>query len=45
MSPKTSITENYQKIRDEIPDYVTIVLAGKTKSAEEIKEVIKTLIQ
>jgi pyridoxal phosphate enzyme (YggS family) len=40
MSHKTSITENYQKIRQEIPDYVTIVLAGKTKSAEEIKEVI-----
>ena len=40
MSHKTSITENYQKIRQEIPDFVTIVLAGKTKSAEEIKEVI-----
>jgi pyridoxal phosphate enzyme (YggS family) len=35
-----SITENYHKIRQEIPDYVTIVLASKTKSAEEIKEVI-----
>jgi pyridoxal phosphate enzyme (YggS family) len=41
MSQKTSITENYQKIRQEIPDYVTIVLAGKTKSEEEIKEVIE----
>ena len=35
-----SITSNYQKLRKEIPDHVTIVLAGKTKSAEEIKEVI-----
>src|SRR6056297_2261391 len=34
------ITSNYQKLREEIPDHVTIVLAGKTKSAEEIKEVI-----
>jgi len=41
MSQKTNITENYQKIRQEIPDYVRIVLAGKTKSAEEIKEVIE----
>jgi len=41
MSQKTSITENYQNKRQEIPDYVTIVLAGKTKSAEEIKEVIE----
>ncbi len=36
-----SITENYQKITKEIPNYVTIVLAGKTKLAEEIKEVIE----
>jgi len=35
-----SITENYQKIRNEIPDYVTIVLAGKKRTAEEIAEVI-----
>src|SRR6056297_3718314 len=35
-----SIKSNYQKLRKEIPDHVTIVLAGKTKSAEEIKEVI-----
>jgi pyridoxal phosphate enzyme (YggS family) len=40
MSHKTSITENYQKIRQELPDNVTIVLASKTKSVEEIKEVI-----
>ena len=35
-----SIAENYQKIRKEIPDYVTIVLASKTRAAEEISEVI-----
>jgi pyridoxal phosphate enzyme (YggS family) len=35
-----SIAENYQKIRKEIPDYVTIVLASKTRTAEEISEVI-----
>src|SRR6056297_322506 len=35
-----SITENYQKISAEIPDYVTIVLAGKTKTPEEISEAI-----
>jgi pyridoxal phosphate enzyme (YggS family) len=35
-----SIKENYQKIRKEIPDDVTIVLAGKTKTPGEIKEVI-----
>ena len=32
--------ENYQKIRKEIPDYVTIVLAGKTRTPKEIKEII-----
>jgi pyridoxal phosphate enzyme (YggS family) len=35
-----SITERYQKIRKEIPDYVTIVLASKTRNKEEIKEVL-----
>lgn len=35
-----SITENYKMIRKEIPDYVTIVLAGKKRSTEEIIEVI-----
>ncbi len=34
------ITENYQRIREEIPDHVTIVLAGKTRSPEEIEEAI-----
>ena len=36
-----SITENYQRIRKEIPDNVTIVLAGKTRTPEEIIEVIE----
>ncbi len=36
-----SIAENYQKIREEIPDNVTIVLAGKTRTPEEIEEVIE----
>ena len=36
-----SIAENYQKIRKEIPDNVTIVLAGKTRTLEEIEEVIE----
>lgn len=35
-----SITENYQRIRNEIPENVTIVLAGKTRSPEEIEEAI-----
>lgn len=35
------ITENYQRIREEIPDNVTIVLAGKTRTLEEIEEVIE----
>ncbi len=34
------ITEQYQKIRNEIPEYVTIVLAAKTRTPEEVKEVI-----
>jgi len=36
-----SITENYQRIRKEIPDNVTIVLASKTRTREEIIEVIE----
>ena len=36
-----SIKENYQKIREEIPDYVTIVLASKMRTPEEIEEVIE----
>lgn len=35
-----SITTNYQKIRNEIPDDVTIVLAAKTRTPEEVEEVI-----
>ncbi|MCK5594863.1 YggS family pyridoxal phosphate-dependent enzyme [bacterium] len=36
-----SIAENYRRIREEIPDNVTIVLAGKTRSLEEVEEVIE----
>ena len=36
-----SIKENYQKIREKIPDNVTIVLASKTRTTEEIEEVIE----
>jgi pyridoxal phosphate enzyme (YggS family) len=35
-----SITANYAKLREEIPENVTIVLAAKARSTEEIKEVI-----
>ncbi|MFA7165983.1 MAG: YggS family pyridoxal phosphate-dependent enzyme [Desulfoplanes sp.] len=35
-----SITENYQRIREEIPDHVTIVLAAKTRTQEEVEEAI-----
>ena len=35
-----SIHENYKKIRQEVPEYVTIVLAAKKKSKDEIEEVI-----
>ena len=36
-----SITENYQRIRAEIPDDVTIVLAAKTRNSEEVSEAIE----
>ena len=36
-----SITENYQKIRKEIPDNVAIVLATKTRTPEEIMRTIE----
>ncbi len=36
-----SITENYQKIREEIPEDVSIVVASKTRTPEEIAEVIE----
>ena len=35
-----SISANYERIRREIPDYVTIVVSCKTRSAEEIREII-----
>jgi len=34
------IAANYARLREEIPDHVTIVLAGKTRSVEEIVEVM-----
>jgi uncharacterized pyridoxal phosphate-containing UPF0001 family protein len=35
-----SISANYARTREEIPDYVTIVVSCKTRTTEEIKEVI-----
>jgi hypothetical protein len=35
-----SITDRYNKIVEEIPDYVTLVAAIKTRTAEEIREAI-----
>jgi len=35
-----SIKENYLRIREEIPEYVKIVLAAKMRTKEEIEEVI-----
>ena len=35
-----SISKSYVRIRREIPDYVTIVVSCKTRTVEEIKEVI-----
>ncbi len=35
-----SIVDNYHKIRDEIPNHVTIVLAAKTRTPNEIEEAI-----
>lgn len=35
-----SISANYTRIRQEVPDYITIVVSCKTRTAEEIKEVI-----
>jgi pyridoxal phosphate enzyme (YggS family) len=35
-----SVSKNYARIRREIPDDVTIVVSCKTRTAEEIKEVI-----
>jgi len=36
-----SIAENYQKIREEVPDHVTIVLAAKTQTPQKIAEAIE----
>ena len=36
-----SIAENYKKIRKEIPNYVTLVIAAKQRTKEEIEEVIE----
>jgi pyridoxal phosphate enzyme (YggS family) len=35
-----SITENYQKLREETPNHITIVLAAKTRSPEQLEEAI-----
>lgn len=40
MSEDGKIAENYRQIREELPDDVTIVAAAKTRTAEEITEVI-----
>ena len=36
-----SIVDNYHKIRDEIPNYVTIVLAAKTRTPQEVEKAIE----
>ena len=36
-----SITENYQKIREEIPEDIIVVVASKTRTPEEIVEAIE----
>lgn len=36
-----SITENYQKIRSEVPSHVRIVAAAKTRTVEEVRELIE----
>lgn len=38
---KMNITENYQKIRGEIPENILIVVASKARTPEEIIEVIE----
>lgn len=35
-----AILENYKRIRSEVPEYVKIVAASKTRTAEEVKELI-----
>lgn len=41
MAEHGQIADNYRRIRHELPDHVTIVAAAKTRSAEEIAEVIE----
>jgi len=36
-----SISENYEKIRKEIPDHITLVVAAKQRTKEEIEELIE----
>lgn len=36
------ISENYQRIREEIPEHVKIVVAAKTRTVEEVAKVIET---
>lgn len=40
MSRTGEIAQSYRRIRNELPDGVTIVAAAKTRSADEIREVI-----
>ena len=35
-----SIAENYQRIRKEIPEHVSIIVAAKTRTVEELSEII-----
>ncbi len=35
-----SIAQRYTQLRDEIPDHVTIVLAAKTRTADEVREAV-----
>jgi len=36
-----TIAENYRRLRQEIPDYVTVVVSCKTRASQEVEEVIK----
>jgi len=40
MGGRMSIRENFLKIKKEVPEYVKIVLAAKTRTKDEIEEVI-----
>ncbi len=35
-----TIQDNYKRIKTEVPDYVTIVAAAKTRTAEEVRALI-----